>query len=206
VKGETVLRIVEAVAPLGQQTVFWLHVTVGVPCVFTFGLRSPLLRRSLRSSASSFLSHLSASSLSGWRSRRTSYSRVHTNGGFEETIEAAKAAWTRIKKNTALAFEDWLCICGVLVIGRAAKRRGLKLGGEGRRTLLVQAAACHRPNEIMPLGAARSVAEFCDLRLRETVVIPGAKACPGRLPFAGGADISAATPSIAVSRIRNNGE
>jgi hypothetical protein len=32
--------------------------------------------------------------------------RVHTNGGFEETIETAKAAWTRIKKNTALA------ICG----------------------------------------------------------------------------------------------
>jgi hypothetical protein len=44
VKRETVLRIVEAVAPpLGQQTVFWLRVTVGVPCVFMFGLCSPLL-------------------------------------------------------------------------------------------------------------------------------------------------------------------
>ena len=44
VKRETVLRILEAVAPpLGQQTVFWLHVTVGVPCVFMLGLRSPLL-------------------------------------------------------------------------------------------------------------------------------------------------------------------
>jgi hypothetical protein len=45
VKRETVLRIIlDAVAPpLGQQTVFWLHVTVGVPCVFMLGLRSPLL-------------------------------------------------------------------------------------------------------------------------------------------------------------------
>jgi hypothetical protein len=58
--------------------------------------------------------------LSGWRSERTSYSRVHSNGGFEETIEAAKAAWTRIKKNTALTFEDWLCISMALVIGQAA--------------------------------------------------------------------------------------
>jgi hypothetical protein len=63
---------------------------------------------------------LSARTLSGWRSERTSYSRVHSNGGFEETIEAAKAAWTRIKKNTALTFEDWLCISMALVIGQAA--------------------------------------------------------------------------------------
>jgi hypothetical protein len=85
-----------------------------------FGLHSPLLWRSLRSSASSFLSQLSARTLSGWWSERTSYSRVHSNGGFEETIEAAKAAWTRIKKNTALTFEDWLCISMALVIGQAA--------------------------------------------------------------------------------------
>jgi hypothetical protein len=63
---------------------------------------------------------LSARTLSGSWSQRTSYSRVHTEGGFEETIEAAKAAWTRIKKNTALTFEDWLCISMVLVIGQAA--------------------------------------------------------------------------------------
>ena len=120
-KRETVLRIVEAFAPpLGQQTAFWLHVTVGVPCVFMFGFCYPLLWRSLRSSASSFLSHLSARTLSGWWSERTSYSRVHSNGGFEETIDAAKAARTRIKKNTALRFEDWLCISGALVIGQAA--------------------------------------------------------------------------------------
>jgi hypothetical protein len=121
VKRETVLRIVEAFAPpLGQQTAFWLHVTVGVPCVFMFGFCYPLLWRSLRSSASSFLSHLSARTLSGWWSERTSYSRVHSNGGFEETIDAAKAARTRIRKNTALTFEDWPCISRALVIGQAA--------------------------------------------------------------------------------------
>jgi hypothetical protein len=115
-----VSRIVEAVAPLGQQTVFWLHVTIGVPCVFMFGLRSPLLRRRLRSSASSVLSRFSARTLSGSWSERTSYSRVHTDGGFEETIEVAKAAWTWIKTNTALTFEDWLCSSRALVIGQAA--------------------------------------------------------------------------------------
>src|ERR1700733_9670836 len=71
---------------------------VAVPCVFMFGLRSPLLWRRLRSSASSILSRLSARTLSGSWSQRTSYWRVHTDGGFEETIEAAKAAWTRIKE------------------------------------------------------------------------------------------------------------
>jgi hypothetical protein len=36
--------------------------------------------------------------------------RVHTDVGFEATIEVAKAAWTWIKTTTALTFEDWLCI------------------------------------------------------------------------------------------------
>ena len=63
---------------------------------------------------------ISARMLSGSWSERTSYSRVHTDGGFEETIEVAKTAWTWIKTNTALTFEDWLCISRALVIGQAA--------------------------------------------------------------------------------------